>query len=70
MATWHQLKAKTPLYHPTQWTVVIDPPNDLRWMYLASTRELAEVYMRNLKANNPQAYKFAFILKPVKRTEP
>jgi hypothetical protein len=68
MATWHQLKSKSKLYHPTQWTVVIDPPNEMRWMYLASTRELAEVYMRNLQANNPEAYRFAYILKPVGET--
>jgi len=66
MATWHQSKAKTKLYDPNRWAVVIDPPNEMRWMYLASTQELAEKYMRDLKENNPAAYRFAYILKPAK----
>jgi hypothetical protein len=66
MATWHQSKSKTPLYSATTWNVVIDPPNQMRWIYAASTKALADVYMRNLKENNPEAYRFAYILKPSK----
>jgi hypothetical protein len=66
MATWHQQQRPVKLYHPTQWTVVIDPPNEMRALYCTSTKELAEVYMRNLKANNPGAAQHAYILPPVK----
>jgi hypothetical protein len=66
MATWHQLQRPTKLYHATQWTVIIDPPHRMRACMLFSTRELAEVYMRNLKANNPGAYAHSYILKPAR----
>lgn len=66
MATWHQSRNPVKLYSSTTWNVVIDPPNEMRWIYAASTKELAEVYMRNLKENNPAAYRFAYILKPSK----
>lgn len=64
MATWHQQQSKVRLYHSTQWTVVIDPPNEVRALMLFETKQLAEVYMRNLKANNPSAYQHSYILKP------
>ena len=66
MATWHQQKAQTPLWHATDWTVVIDPPNQMTHLYRTSSRDLAEVYMRGLKANNPGAAAHAYILKPAK----
>ncbi len=67
MATWHQQQAKgVKLYHETDWTVVIDPPNQMTHCYRTSTKELAEVYMRNLKANNPGAAQHAYILRPAK----
>lgn len=64
MATWHQNQRPVKLYHATQWTVVIDPPNQMRACMTFSTRDLAEVYMRNLKANNPGAAAHSYILKP------
>ncbi len=66
MATWHQLNAKPqpPLYHQTQWTVVIDPPNQMRALMTFTSRNLAEVYLRNLKDNNPGAHQHAYILRP------
>lgn len=68
MSTWHQDRAMrvnpVPLYHPTLWTVVIDPPNQMRASMLFTSRQLADVYMRNLKANNPGAHRHAYILKP------
>jgi hypothetical protein len=64
MATWHQNQRPVKLYHATQWTVVIDPPNQMRACMTFSTRELAKVYMRNLAANNPGAAAHAYILKP------
>ena len=66
MATWHQLQRPVKLYRDTQWTVVIDPPNQMRALMTFSTRALADVYMRNLKANNPGAYPHAYVLKPAK----
>jgi hypothetical protein len=67
MATWHQLQAKgVKLYHETDWTVVIDPPHQLRALYRTSSKQLAEVYLRNLKANNPGAAQHAYILKPAR----
>lgn len=66
MATWHQQQANVRLWHPTQWTVVIDPPNQMRACVTFSTHELAKVYMRNLEANNPGVYPHAYILKPAK----
>ncbi len=67
MATWHQTKATgVKLFHETDWTVVIDPPHQLRCLYRTSTKELAEVYMRGLKANNPNAAQHSYILKPAK----
>lgn len=64
MATWHQNQRPVKLYHATQWTVIIDPPNQMRACMTFSTRDLAEVYMRNLKANNPGAAAHSYILKP------
>lgn len=64
MATWHQLQRPVRLWHPTQWTVVIDPPNQMRALMTFSTKALADVYMCNLKANNPDAYAHSYILAP------
>lgn len=66
MATWHQLKRPAKLFHDTQWTVLIDPPGEMRALMTFTTKALAEVYMRNLAANNPRAHKHALILKPWK----
>ena len=67
MATWHQQQVSVRLWHPTEWTVVIDPPNQMRALYTTSTKALAECYLRNLKANNPGAAKHAYILPPANR---
>lgn len=68
MSTWHQDQAQArhpiPLFHPTDWTVVIDPPNQMRALMRFSTKALADVYMRGLKANNPGAAAHSYILKP------
>lgn len=66
MATWHQQQRPVTLYHETDWTVVIDPPNQMTALYRTSSKQLAEVYMRGLKANNPAAAKHSYILKPTK----
>lgn len=64
MATWHQQQRPTQLWHATEWTVVIDPPHQMRALYRTSSRDLAEVYMRGLKENNPHAAAFSYILPP------
>ena len=68
MATWHQAQARkrgaVHFWHETKWTVYIDPPNQMTGFYLTSTRELAEVYLRNLQANNPGAARYACIIAP------
>jgi hypothetical protein len=67
MATWHQSKNPVKLYGEKTWNVVIDPPNQMRAIMTFSTSELAKVYLRNLKANNPAAAAHSYILKPAKR---
>lgn len=69
MSTWHQDKASregraAPLFHATEWTVVIDPPHQMRALMRFSSKNLADVYMRNLKHNNPGAAAHAYILRP------
>lgn len=61
MATWHQLRAQrrnpVRLDHPTEWTVVSDPPNGLRTCMSFTTEEAARAYF--LRHNG-----VAFILPP------
>ena len=64
MATWHQRQRPVPLFHKTEWTVVIDPPNQMTHCYRTDTKAGAEVYLRNLEANNPGVFPHAYILKP------
>lgn len=66
MSTWHQANKRVRLFHETKWTVVIDPPNQIRTLMLFETKALAEVYMRGLKANNPGAAAHSYVLKPSK----
>ena len=64
MATWHQQQYPVKLYHETEWTVVIDPPNQMRALHTFSTKNLAEKYMRDLHSNNPGVHKHAYIVRP------
>ena len=64
MTTWHQEQYPVRLYHDSKWTVVIDPPNRMRALMTFVSRNLAEVYMRNLEANNPGVYPHSYILQP------
>ncbi len=72
MATWHQQQADkrnpTTFFHAIEWTVVIDPPNQMRALVRFSSKNLAEVYMRGLKENNPGAHQHSYILRPAKVT--
>lgn len=62
MAMWQQQPGT--LGHATQWTVVIDPPDDMCTLRRFSSRALADVYMRNLSDNNPRAREVAHIIAP------
>jgi hypothetical protein len=64
MATWHQQRSPVRLYSATHWVVVIDPPNECRNCYLASTQEAAERYLENLALNQPRLAKHSYILRP------
>lgn len=71
MATWHQQQADkrhpVRLWDETQWSVVIDPPNRMRALYLTSSKANADAYMRGLKENNPGDARYAYILAPAKK---
>lgn len=67
MATWHQQQINEPLFHNTQWTVVIDPPHNTRGLMRFETRALAEKYMRDLRFNNPDVAKHSYVLRPLHR---
>lgn len=71
MSTWHQDQARkrgaVRYWHETEWTVLIDPPGRMTGLYRTSSKELAEVYLRNLQANNPGAAQHARIIPPAKR---
>lgn len=64
MATWHQNRARTPLWHDTQWTVVSDPPNDLRTITRCDTQAQAEEYLARIKPREPHSY----IIRPAKKS--
>jgi hypothetical protein len=47
MATWHQQQRPVKLWDERQWTVVIDPPGEPRWLMLFGTeREAAQFAKR------------------------
>jgi len=60
MATWHQRQARVRLDHPTEWTVVNDPPNSMRSCMSFTTEDAARAFL----AKHPQ---HSFILPPRKR---
>lgn len=62
MATWHQLRVQTRLYHDTQWTVVEDPPNECRVLALCETEAEANAYRDQSKAQHPTWS--VYVLKP------
>ena len=50
MSTWHQTRSgPVKLTHPTEWTVVIDPPNDLRSAISFTNEAQAREYMARVK---------------------
>ena len=62
MATWHQLKAPCKLYHETEWTVVIDPPNDCRTLTTFTSEKSAHEYCARARALRPNVP--TYVLKP------
>ena len=49
MSTWHQDQARTKLYHQTDWTVVSNPPNQMRTLSTFSTEAAARVALAKWK---------------------
>lgn len=64
MATWHQLRTHTRLWHDTEWTVVEDPPNDTRCLVLCDTESDANAWRDRCKASHPTWR--VYVLKPAK----
>lgn len=57
MATWHQQRSgRPPQPHATEWTVVVDPPNEFAYGMGFTTRAAAEDFMRKTP--------FSYILNP------
>lgn len=61
MATWHQLRRPVRLYHDSKFTVVIDPPNNMRALMLFDTEAGAKTYLANIQARGES---HAYILPP------
>lgn len=68
MATWHQHKARiaypTPLYHPSMWTVLTDPPCEMASAMLFSTEAAANEFLAKLEKLGKA--KHSYILRPAK----
>lgn len=61
MSTWHQNQAKVPLYHPTKWTLVIDPPGRHKSVQRCESCAEAERIQRILKEHGTE---HTYILPP------
>lgn len=66
MATWYQERNPVQLYHDTDWTVVVDPPNEMQSLYRTNTKAMADVYVQRLKEGNPRLVPYTYILPPRK----
>lgn len=66
MATWHQLRNQVPLWHPSKYTVVSDPPHDCRTVMRFETKAAAETFLSNIKARGES---HSYILPPANPTE-
>lgn len=67
MATWHQQRAGAPAgirHHPTQWSVVSDPPNLCCTVSLVSSRFQAQQLKEGLEFHHPRLRGYVFILPP------
>lgn len=74
MSTWHQDQAchraylagkPIPFWHETKWTVVDDPPNDMRCFVQYPTKKKADDYVASLKKHHPEK-KNVYVLPPGK----
>lgn len=57
MATWHQQKARVPLWHASLWGVVTDPPNGCTSVMRFDTAQEAEAFL-------PKAGPHSYVLRP------
>lgn len=64
MATWHQQKNRSVLFHDTLWTIVNDPPGECRTLSVFPTKAGAEEQLAIWRTNNPAAYQYCYILRP------
>lgn len=64
MATWHQQRSPIRYWHETQWTVLIDPPNQGASLYRTATETGAREYLDNLRRSNPDEARHAIVIRP------
>jgi len=62
MATWHQQRAGRVLTPAGKYTVVTDPPNQLRTHMVFGTMEEAQTYLVNLSKNQPDKHQYSYII--------
>lgn len=65
MASWHQRRARTPLYHTTQWALVRDPPGEMASSMLYETEADANAALALWKANGRSAH--CYVLPPTRK---
>ena len=68
MATWHQQRAGGILPHIDQWSIVTDPPDDCRAVWLERT-EAAAIARLDLWRANGRDVRHSYILAPQLRFE-
>jgi hypothetical protein len=68
MANWHQQRNPVRYWHETQWTVLVNPPNEGTSLYRTSDEAGAREYLRNLHTSNPRLAQHASILRPASVT--
>lgn len=64
MATWHQNKASAQLYHEDKWTVVLDPPNKMRFVARLKSEQLCNEWIERLRQYAPEDAENCYILPP------
>ena len=64
MATWHQQRSGVKLYSEGKWTVVTDPPNQMRFLQTFETALGAREFIQMLEKNQPEQAAFSYILPP------
>lgn len=69
MSTWHQDKAMRegrsgPLWHPTQWTIVTNPPNRMMTLTVCTSRALVEAQLEAWRRGPSDQAEYSYILSP------